>query len=87
MATAVQPWGTGRLALYPNTIELPYTRTELDPDTQTTRYFDADGRRVDMGEHGTSTSTSSPTSTGSDGGGAQPPAPMDADSMEDNVPD
>jgi putative ATP-grasp target RiPP len=87
MATAVQPWGTSRLALYPNTVELPYTRTELDAASQTTRYFDTSGQPVEMGGHGTSQSTASPTATGADGGGAQPPAPADADSLEDNVPD
>ena len=75
------------MAPYAHTIELPFTRTEIDPATQTTRYFDVDGRRVEMGEHGTSTSTSSPTATGADGGGSQPPQPADADALEAHVPD
>ncbi|MFK0217965.1 putative ATP-grasp-modified RiPP [Streptomyces vinaceus] len=88
MSVAVQPWGIKRLAPYPNTVAYPFTRTELDADTQTTRYFNASGQPVDMsGGHGTNQSTSSPTSTGADGGGAQPPAPADADALEDHVPD
>ncbi|MDV9189569.1 putative ATP-grasp-modified RiPP [Streptomyces sp. SR27] len=87
MATAVQPWGMGRLAPYPHTIEFPFARTEIDPDSQVTRYFDADGRRVEMGTHGTNNSTSSSTSTGADGGGAQPPAPADSDSIDDTASD
>lgn len=87
MTTAVQPWGMSRLSLYPDTIELPYVRAEIDDASQTTRYFDRSGRPVEMGEHGTSQSTASPTSTGADGGGAQPPAPADTDSLEDNVSD
>ncbi|MFC8825553.1 putative ATP-grasp-modified RiPP [Streptomyces sp. NPDC057137] len=85
--TRHQPWGTGRLAPYSSTVELPYTRTEIDAATQTTRYFDASGHCVDMDGHGTNESTSSPTATGADGGGAQPPAPADSDALEDHVPD
>ncbi|WP_328695949.1 putative ATP-grasp-modified RiPP [Streptomyces sp. NBC_00342] len=88
MSIAVQPWGVKRLAPYPTTVRYPFTRTEVDPETQTTRYFDAVGRTVDMtAGHGSSQSTSSPTSTGADGGGSQPPAPADSDALEDHVPD
>ncbi|MFI1884889.1 MULTISPECIES: putative ATP-grasp-modified RiPP [Streptomyces] len=90
MGTAVQPWGTRRLAPYPTTVELPFTRTEIDPETQTTRYLDATGQLVEMGEdgkHGTNKATASQTATGADGGGPQPPAPADSDALEDHVPD
>lgn len=83
----VRPWGANRLAPYPHTVTWPFTRTEIDPVTQMTVYFDADGRTVDMSGHGSSQSTSSPTATGSDGGGAQPPPPSDSDALEDHVPD
>ena len=56
---------------------------ELDAETQTTRYYDADGQPVEMGEHGTSNSTARSSQTGADGGGAQPPAPADSDLVED----
>lgn len=87
MATAVQPWGMSRLALYPNTVELLFSRTELDAATQTTRYFDSFGQPVELGGHGTSNSTSTSTATGADGGGAQPPAPADSDSYSDTSSD
>ncbi|ROQ66898.1 putative ATP-grasp target RiPP [Streptomyces sp. 840.1] len=88
MSIPVQPWGINRLALYPNTVRYPFTRTEIDPETQATRYFDPAGRAVDMSSaHGTNQSTASPTATGSDGGGSQPPAPADSDALEDHVPD
>lgn len=83
----VKPWAVRRLASYPDPVELPPTRTGIDAETQTTRYFDAHGQRVEMGGHGTNRSTSSPTATGADGGGAQPPAPADSDALEDHVPD
>lgn len=83
----VTPWGLSRLAPYPQVVELPYARTEIDAASQTTRYFDLGGRPVTMGGHGTSQSTSSPTATGADGGGGQPPAPSDADALEDNASD
>lgn len=83
----VRPWGASRLAPYPHTVAWPFTRTEIDPVTQMTVYFDTDGRTVDMSGHGSSQSTSSPTATGSDGGGAQPPPPSDSDALEDHVPD
>ncbi|KOX16582.1 MULTISPECIES: putative ATP-grasp-modified RiPP [unclassified Streptomyces] len=88
MPVAVKPWGLQRLAPYPNTVHYPFARTEIDAETQTTSYFDTAGQRVDMGGgHGTNQSTSSPTSTGADGGGSQPPAPADSDALEDHVPD
>ncbi|WP_405820969.1 putative ATP-grasp-modified RiPP [Streptomyces sp. NBC_00838] len=83
----LKPWAIKRLASYPDPVELPYTRTGIDATTQTTLYFDADGQPVEMAGHGTNQSTSSPTATGADGGGAQPPAPADSDALEDHVPD
>lgn len=87
MTTAVAPWGTKRLALYPSITEVPYVRTEIDPDTQTTRYFDANGNRVEMGGHGTGTATANQTSTTSDGGGSNPPPPADSDLTDDSDSD
>lgn len=76
------------MALYPEVGQVPYLRTELDPETQTTRYFDADGTRIDMGnKHGTGTTTADQTSTSSDGGGPNPPPPSDSDLTEDSDSD
>lgn len=86
MSVAGQPWGAKRLAPCPNTVHHPFTRTETEPGTQTALCSDTAGQRVGMsGGHGTNQPTSSPTSTGADGGGPQPPAPADA--LEDDVPD
>ncbi|GAV42267.1 putative ATP-grasp-modified RiPP [Streptomyces acidiscabies] len=82
------PWGVRRLALYPDVTQVPYARTELDPATQTTRYFRADGTHVDIGnKHGTGTTTAGQTSTSSDGGGPNPPPPSDSDLTEDSDSD
>ncbi|MFK8906089.1 putative ATP-grasp-modified RiPP [Streptomyces sp. YS-3] len=81
------PWGVQRLALYPNVIRVPYSRTELDPETQMTRYLDPDGNPVDMGKHGTGTTTANQTSTSSDGGGPNPPPPADSDLTSDDDSD
>ncbi|MFF2851494.1 putative ATP-grasp-modified RiPP [Streptomyces sp. NPDC058001] len=82
------PWGVQRLALYPDITPVPYVRTEIDPETQTTRYLDEDGNRVEMdGGHGSGTSTANQTSTSSDGGGPNPPPPADEDLTEDSDSD
>ncbi|MFC5214328.1 putative ATP-grasp-modified RiPP [Streptomyces coerulescens] len=82
------PWGVRRLALYPSMTDVPYVRTEIDPDTQTTRYLDATGNRVEMnGGHGSGTATANQTSTSSDGGGPNPPPPADSDLTEDSDSD
>ncbi|WHM36330.1 putative ATP-grasp-modified RiPP [Streptomyces sp. BPTC-684] len=84
---ALTAWGFTRLALYPNSVALPYSRTELDPETQTSLYYDTAGAPVEMGKHGTNNATAQSTSTGSDGGGSQPPAPSDSDVIEDTESD
>lgn len=81
------PWGVQRLALYPDITQVPYVRTEIDPETQATRYLDADGNRIEMGGHGTGTSTANQTATQSDGGGPNPPPPSDQDLTEDSDSD
>ncbi|MCQ8829098.1 putative ATP-grasp-modified RiPP [Streptomyces malaysiensis] len=68
------PWGLQRMAPYPE-FTPGYARTELDPATQTARYFDGSGQPVMMPGHGTSTGTNPPTNTGnpsdgSSGGGS-----------------
>jgi len=82
------PWGVNRLDVYPSITEVPYVRTEIEPETQTTRYFDANGNRVEMaGGHGTGTTTANSTATSSDGGGKNPPPPSDSDLTEDSDSD
>lgn len=65
------PWGLRRMAPYP-ALALGYARTELDPVTQTTRYFDAAGQSVEMPGHGTGTGTNPSTGTGNPSDGSGP---------------
>ncbi|MFF1400924.1 putative ATP-grasp-modified RiPP [Streptomyces sp. NPDC058287] len=63
------PWGLRRLAAYP-TGEAPlHTRVEIDPVTQTGRYFNAAGVPVMSPGHGTSSGTNPSTGTSPDGQG------------------
>ncbi|MFJ9434122.1 putative ATP-grasp-modified RiPP [Streptomyces sp. NPDC101490] len=87
LTTAEKPWGLERLAPYALTVPVPYARIEIDPVTQTTCYLGADGRSIDMGEHGTNTATATATATGADGGGTRPPQPADTDALEDHASD
>ncbi|MFH8790021.1 putative ATP-grasp-modified RiPP [Streptomyces roseoverticillatus] len=57
------PWGLRRIAPYPPFEAPEYTRVELDPATQTTRYLDATGTVVAAPGHGTSSGTNPPTGT------------------------
>jgi putative ATP-grasp target RiPP len=82
-----RPWGMSRLEPYRRTLPLPFARVELDPVTQTGRYFDASGEPVELGKHGTSRLTSLPTATGGDGAGNEPPPPSDSDAIEDTESD
>lgn len=65
------PWGVRRMAPYPATAP-GYDRAEIDPATQTTRYYGADGRVVAMPGHGTSTGTNPATNTGNPSDGNAP---------------
>ncbi|MFI8080223.1 putative ATP-grasp-modified RiPP [Kitasatospora sp. NPDC086009] len=65
------PWGVRRMAPYP-AHALRYDRVELDPVTQTGRYFDATGRVMEMPGHGTSTGTTPSTNTGNPSDGSGP---------------
>ncbi|MEV5681529.1 putative ATP-grasp-modified RiPP [Streptomyces sp. NPDC052179] len=68
------PWGVRRMVPYP-TFAPTYDRVELEPVTQTGRYFDPAGQVMEMPAHGTSTGTNPATNTGnpsdgSSGGGS-----------------
>lgn len=73
----VLPWGmtkvTGRLPLTPPV----YERAEIDPVSQTTRYYDEGAVLVDFGRHGTNVSSS--TTSVSGGGDGSKPQPQTAD--------
>lgn len=84
-ASTPVPWGLRRMVPYP-AFAPGYARTELDPATQTARYFDADGQVLEMGKHGTSTGTNPPTNTGnpSDGQGGGGSGGGDQDTGNDS---
>ncbi|QNP70495.1 putative ATP-grasp-modified RiPP [Streptomyces roseirectus] len=65
------PWGVRRMTPYPASAP-GYTYAELDHETQTVRYSDAEGRVLDMGKHGTSSGTNPATNTGNPSDGAGP---------------
>lgn len=57
------PWGLNRMAPYPESGPLPYTRVELDPQSQTGVWLDAAGLPVPTAERHKKTTTGSETST------------------------
>ncbi|SEG55775.1 putative ATP-grasp target RiPP [Actinacidiphila yanglinensis] len=60
------PWGTGRLAPYPTTVQRPHASVTIDPATQLGVFRDTAGHVVTMGAHGTSKGTETSTTTNSD---------------------
>lgn len=52
--TVMMPWGLGRATKHRVQAPLPYARTELDPVSQLTRFYDVQGVLVDMSREGTS---------------------------------
>lgn len=63
----LRPWGLDRMTAFPHPIQVGHARVELDPDTQTGRYFDPSGQPIEAGRHGTGTDTSPATGTNLDG--------------------
>ncbi|MGD6753409.1 putative ATP-grasp-modified RiPP [Streptomyces sp. BH105] len=63
-----RPWGTRRFVPFP-AVEGEHTRVEIDPATQTGRYFNAAGVPVASPGHGTSSGTNPSTGTSPDGQG------------------
>ncbi|MFH0177310.1 putative ATP-grasp-modified RiPP [Streptomyces cacaoi] len=64
--TTGRPWGAGRLAPYPTTVQRPHATVTVDPDTQLGLFRDRAGQVVEMGAHGTSKGTETSTVTNSD---------------------
>ncbi|MFE7671608.1 putative ATP-grasp-modified RiPP [Streptomyces albidoflavus] len=81
MSSTITPWGTGRMRPYVAAVPVPQTTPTIDPDTQIALVVDEDGRTVELGRHGTSTSGLTPTTT-TPGDGAGPGEATDADSTE-----
>ena len=74
-----RPWGLGRMAPYP-TMAPAYARAELDPATQTARFYDDAGQVLEMGKLGTSPGTSPTTGTSPDGDPSSPDSDTGSDS-------
>ncbi|MFD3875417.1 putative ATP-grasp-modified RiPP [Streptomyces sp. NPDC058623] len=64
------PWGLRRMAPYP-AFAPGYAKVQLDPQTQTSRYFDHSGAPMMMPGHGTSSGTNPSTNTGNPSDGQQ----------------
>lgn len=82
------PWGLTRVtARLP--MATPLGRAELDPVTQTARYFDEHGQVIEMGRHGTNKQTSTTSYSGGSGGtdGQGPKPQVSDDSTTDYEPD
>ncbi|WP_435176272.1 putative ATP-grasp-modified RiPP [Actinacidiphila sp. bgisy145] len=66
---------------YTSTVAIPRCAPVIDPETQIAVIVDERGRTVELGDHGTSTSGVTPTTT-TPGDGAGPGGATDADSAE-----
>ncbi|MFF4991554.1 putative ATP-grasp-modified RiPP [Streptosporangium saharense] len=53
MPEITMPWGLGRATEQLVRVLPPYTRTEFDPVSQLTHFYDACGQRVDMSGNST----------------------------------
>ncbi|MFR9723879.1 putative ATP-grasp-modified RiPP [Streptomyces sp. MS19] len=81
MTQTPAPWGTRRMGPYAATTAVQQCTPVIDPRTQIAVIVDEQGRTVELGAHGTSTSGLTPTST-SPGDGSGPGGATDADSTE-----
>ncbi|MFI6847120.1 putative ATP-grasp-modified RiPP [Kitasatospora sp. NPDC050467] len=78
---SVPAWGTTRMQPFAEAVAVPAFTPVIDPGTQVAVIVDDDGRVVELGSHGTSTSGLTPTMT-SPGDGSGPGGATDADSTE-----
>lgn len=76
------PWGLSRVTDRLPPSPLPYREVVLDPDSQTARYYDDQGRVIDMGRHGTNKQTGTASKSGG-GDGAKPQSQTSDDSTTD----
>ncbi|WP_411079067.1 putative ATP-grasp-modified RiPP [Streptomyces sp. cmx-18-6] len=81
MTQTPAPWGTGRMGPYETAVTVPQFTPVLDPETQVALVVDANGRAIEMGGHGTSTSGLTPTQT-TPGDGSGPGGANDSDTTE-----
>ncbi|MFJ9697063.1 putative ATP-grasp-modified RiPP [Kitasatospora sp. NPDC101183] len=81
MTRTPAPWGISRMGPYAATTTIPHYTPVIDPETQLAVIVDEHGRTVELGDHGTSTSGLTPTTT-TPGDGSRPGGATDADSTE-----
>ncbi|MEW1698532.1 putative ATP-grasp-modified RiPP [Streptomyces sp. NPDC091278] len=81
MTRTPAPWGTHRMGPFTATATVPRYTPVIDPETQVAVIMDEYGRTIELGDHGTSTSGLTPTTT-SPGDGSGPGGATDADSTE-----
>ncbi|MFB6888936.1 putative ATP-grasp-modified RiPP [Kitasatospora sp. NPDC056327] len=81
MSQTPVPWGLTRMRPYAagGVVAVPRLTPVIDPETQVAVVVDEQGRRVELGSHGTSTAGVTPTQTTADG---NPGSPTDSDSTE-----
>ncbi|MFC4586967.1 putative ATP-grasp-modified RiPP [Sphaerisporangium corydalis] len=83
-----QPWGLSRSTEHLPAAPPPYETTSFDPETQLTRFYDAQGAIVDMGKDGTSrTFVTVTVSKGGGGDGSGGAAQVADDSNNDTATD
>lgn len=79
------PWGITRVVPFDPAAAVTVPYVELDPETQTGRYFDPSGQPIKAGKHGTNKQTVDNTKTSSRDG--QNPQSPDTDSIIDYADD
>ncbi|MEU8251041.1 putative ATP-grasp-modified RiPP [Nonomuraea sp. NPDC048916] len=68
VATQPAPWGVTRVTAFDPSAPVDVPHVELDPVSQTGRYFDPAGRPIEAGRHGSGKVTSRPTKTAASDG-------------------
>jgi putative ATP-grasp target RiPP len=81
VATQRRPWGTSRVTAFDPSASVEVPHVELDPETQTGRYLDPAGQRIEAGKHGTNRETTKNTQTSQPDGST--PGKGDSDSATD----
>ncbi|WP_424211180.1 putative ATP-grasp-modified RiPP [Streptomyces sp. BI20] len=79
----IAPWGTSRMEPYPHTVRMPHVTVTIDPVTQLGVFRDANGQVVEMGKHGTASSTGTSSTTSPDGRPGATDQSTDQDDQQD----
>ncbi|MEV6981181.1 putative ATP-grasp-modified RiPP [Sphaerisporangium sp. NPDC051017] len=63
VTTQRRPWGASRVTPFDPSAGVEVPRVQLDPETQTGRYYDPEGQPIKAGKHGTNVETNKATTT------------------------